>query len=189
MLRVAAIRSDQRKCTESVSPSSGVPTDRRRSDCRSELHQPLAFRARCKREPRDRGRVSQGRRNRKGAICGQRRFGHGFWQPAEGRFSRPRRSRNKKRTELASPFVLVLRLTSPLRVMPAIEPSLGRNQLGAIANLGAVPSWVKGVRNGLPANCGLSFLRSRSLRGSLCALERVGPAIRRAGNAFVHHPG
>ena len=83
------------------------------------------------------------------------------------------RSRNKKRTELASPFVPVLRLTSPLRVMPAVEPSLGRNQLGAIANLGAVSTAVKGVGNGLPANCGLFFLRSKDLRGALCALERL----------------
>ena len=82
------------------------------------------------------------------------------------------RSRNKKRTELASPFVPVLRLTSPLRVMPAVEPSLGRNQLGAIANLGAMSNGVKGVENGLPANCELFFLSSKSLRGSLCALER-----------------
>jgi hypothetical protein len=81
-------------------------------------------------------------------------------------------SSNKKRTELASPFVPVLRLTSPLRVMPAVEPSLGRNQLGAIATLGAVSTGVKGVGNGLLANCALFFLRSRSLRWSLCALER-----------------
>ena len=35
------------KCTEPVAPSSGFPTDRRRSDCRSESHQPLALRTRC----------------------------------------------------------------------------------------------------------------------------------------------
>jgi hypothetical protein len=37
----------QRKCTEPVAPSSGFPTDRRRSDCRSESHQPRTLRTRC----------------------------------------------------------------------------------------------------------------------------------------------
>ena len=36
-----------RKCTEPVAPSSGFPTDRRRSGCRSESHQPRALRTRC----------------------------------------------------------------------------------------------------------------------------------------------
>ncbi len=39
--------ADQRKCTEPVAPSSGFPTDRRRSDCRSESHQPRTLRTRC----------------------------------------------------------------------------------------------------------------------------------------------
>ena len=60
------------------------------------------------------------------------------WAVHDGPGSNRRLAGNKKRTELASPFIPVLRLTSPLRVMPAVEPSLGRNQLGAIANLGAV---------------------------------------------------
>lgn len=37
----------QQKCTEPVAPSSGLPTDRRRSDCRSEGHQPRTLRTRC----------------------------------------------------------------------------------------------------------------------------------------------
>jgi hypothetical protein len=37
-----------KKCTEPVSPSSGNPTDLRRSDCHSESHQPRALRTRCK---------------------------------------------------------------------------------------------------------------------------------------------
>ena len=45
------LRSTQ-KCTESVSPPSGLPTDLRRSDCRSEGHQPQALRARCNRHSR-----------------------------------------------------------------------------------------------------------------------------------------
>ena len=36
-----------KKCTEPVAPSSGFPTDRRRSDCRSESHQPRTLRTRC----------------------------------------------------------------------------------------------------------------------------------------------
>ena len=36
-----------RKCTEPVAPSSGFPTDLRRSGCRSESHQPRTLRTRC----------------------------------------------------------------------------------------------------------------------------------------------
>ena len=36
------------KCTEPVASPSGSSTDRRRSDCRSESHQPRTLRARCK---------------------------------------------------------------------------------------------------------------------------------------------
>ena len=36
-----------KKCTEPVAPSSGFPTDLRRSGCRSESHQPHALRTRC----------------------------------------------------------------------------------------------------------------------------------------------
>src|ERR671919_1015922 len=35
------------KCTEPVTPPSGFPTDLRRSECRSESHQPRALRTRC----------------------------------------------------------------------------------------------------------------------------------------------
>ena len=50
------------KCTEPVAPSSGFPTDRRRSDCRSESHQPLAFRTRCIAHSREHPRARQGAR-------------------------------------------------------------------------------------------------------------------------------
>ena len=43
------IRSTQEH-TEAVAPSSDLPTDRRRSDCLSEGHQPQALRPRCKRD-------------------------------------------------------------------------------------------------------------------------------------------
>ena len=43
------VRISTQKCTEPVTPSSGLPTDVRRSDCRSEGHQPQALRARCNR--------------------------------------------------------------------------------------------------------------------------------------------
>jgi hypothetical protein len=42
----------KRKCTEPVAPSSGFPTDLRRSGCRSESHQPRTLRTRCKQHPR-----------------------------------------------------------------------------------------------------------------------------------------
>jgi hypothetical protein len=41
---------EQTKCTESGAPSSDLPTDRRRSDCLSEGHQPRALRPRCNRD-------------------------------------------------------------------------------------------------------------------------------------------
>jgi hypothetical protein len=43
------IRSRQKR-TEAVAPSSDLPTDRRRSDCLSEGHQPQALRPRCTRD-------------------------------------------------------------------------------------------------------------------------------------------
>lgn len=48
------------KCTESVAPSSGDPTDVRRSDCLSESHQPRALRARCNRNHRPPDGARQG---------------------------------------------------------------------------------------------------------------------------------
>ena len=40
-------RHSTQKCTETGAPSSGLPTDLRRSDCLSESHQPQALRPRC----------------------------------------------------------------------------------------------------------------------------------------------
>ena len=47
----------RQKCTEPVAPSSGFPTDRRRSDCRSESHQPRTLRTRCIAHTRGRSRA------------------------------------------------------------------------------------------------------------------------------------
>lgn len=52
---VARGNGSNKKCTEPVSPSSGNPTDLRRSGCHSENHQPRALRTRCK--PHTRGVV------------------------------------------------------------------------------------------------------------------------------------
>jgi len=52
------IRSTQ-KHTEAVAPSSDLPTDRRRSDCLSEGHQPPALRPRCTRDTRASRRCRQ----------------------------------------------------------------------------------------------------------------------------------
>ena len=45
-------RKNTQKCTEAGAPSSGLPTDLRRSDCLSESHQPPALRPRCTRDTR-----------------------------------------------------------------------------------------------------------------------------------------
>jgi hypothetical protein len=49
--QVAFLGNDRRrsttKCTEPVAPSSGFPTDRRRTGCHSESHQPRTLRTRC----------------------------------------------------------------------------------------------------------------------------------------------
>jgi hypothetical protein len=58
-LRIAQV---QRKCTEPVTPSSGFPTDRRRSDCLSESHQPRTLRTRCMHDSRVPPRYRQGHR-------------------------------------------------------------------------------------------------------------------------------
>jgi hypothetical protein len=44
---IPRLLANKRKRTEGVAPSSDLPTDRRRSDCLSEGHQPQALRPRC----------------------------------------------------------------------------------------------------------------------------------------------
>jgi hypothetical protein len=56
-------RSRTQKCTEPVAPSSGFPTDRRRSDCRSGSHQPWTLRTRCIAHSRGASRARQGIQN------------------------------------------------------------------------------------------------------------------------------
>jgi hypothetical protein len=56
------------KCTEPVSPSSGNPTDLRRSDCHSESHQPWALRTRCKQHTMG---IVHSRQGRVGRACPQ----------------------------------------------------------------------------------------------------------------------
>ena len=48
------------------------------------------------------------------------------------------------------------------------------------------PSSIVQIRNS--ALCGLFFTPRTHLRSTLCALQRTGPRIRRAGCAFVHFP-
>jgi hypothetical protein len=52
------------KCTEPVAPSSGFPTDLRRSDCLSGSHQPWTLRTRCNHDTRAVRQHRQGRRKR-----------------------------------------------------------------------------------------------------------------------------
>jgi hypothetical protein len=56
----ATRRRSTKKCTEPVTPSSGFPTDLRRSDCHSESHQPRALRTRCTQDSRAWTRGRQG---------------------------------------------------------------------------------------------------------------------------------
>ena len=56
----------QKESTEPVTPPSRSPTDRRRSDCRSENLQPRALRTRCKPQSRDPHRGRQDLRERPG---------------------------------------------------------------------------------------------------------------------------
>jgi hypothetical protein len=53
------------KCTEAGAPSSGLPTDLRRSDCLSESHQPPALRPRCTQDTRASRRCRQAPSNDK----------------------------------------------------------------------------------------------------------------------------
>ena len=52
-------RHSTQKCTETGAPSSGLPTDLRRSDCLSESHRPPALRPRCTRDTRASRRCRQ----------------------------------------------------------------------------------------------------------------------------------
>ena len=58
------VQAGTKKCTEPVSPLSGFLTDRRRSDCLSESHQPRALRTRCKQHTRGARKLRQGRLER-----------------------------------------------------------------------------------------------------------------------------
>jgi hypothetical protein len=58
--RRPTVTGGPRKCTEPVAPLSGLPTDRRRSDRRSESHQPRTLRTRCKQHPRGASESRQG---------------------------------------------------------------------------------------------------------------------------------
>jgi hypothetical protein len=62
----------KKKCTEPVTPSSGFPTDLRRSDCLSGSHQPRTLRTRCNHHPRGVGKLRQGRLER--TLCKLRSF-------------------------------------------------------------------------------------------------------------------
>ena len=66
-----AHRMSTQKRTEAGAPSSGFPTDLRRSDCLSESHQPQALRPRCNRDTTGSATVpSSGTRTEIPALCG-----------------------------------------------------------------------------------------------------------------------
>jgi hypothetical protein len=64
--KLGSIIAQTQKCTEAGAPSSGFPTDLRRSDCLSESHQPPALRPRCNWDTTTR---ATRRQDRSGAHC------------------------------------------------------------------------------------------------------------------------
>ena len=68
-LGIRSRNSVHAKHTEAVAPSSDLPTDRRRSDCLSEGHQPRALRPRCNRDTTARFMRRQVGTDRKSAVC------------------------------------------------------------------------------------------------------------------------
>jgi hypothetical protein len=65
---------DHKKCTEPVATSSGFPTDRRRSDCHLESHQPQTLRTRCIAHSRGRATGGQGSTRRNSSQFADRRM-------------------------------------------------------------------------------------------------------------------
>ena len=83
------------KCTEPVAPSSGFPTDLRRSDCLSGSHQPWTLRTRCNHHPRGVRKRRQGRGN--GTLRKLRHFVYTQGQTAIACVCSSRSNREKKK--------------------------------------------------------------------------------------------
>ena len=141
------------KCTEPVAPSSGFPTDRRRSDCRSESHQPLAFRTRCIAHSREHPRARQGVRDATSRKLRSFLFATPTLRPdrcalsaREKKNGRARRARPQRFAEpgtLSSTFPTNLPLP---RSAPRGASSYRRPVLGAGRNLWQETCPIKGVQ-------------------------------------------
>ncbi len=157
-----------RKCTEPVTPSSGYPIDRRRSDCLSESHQPRALRTRCIDDStkflRDRQAL---------AVTNYPQFPKmrsGIVARCPPRLKSARISGAQKCTEPVAPSsgFPTDRLLSPVACRGAIN--LGRSVLGASTTLRRPFRLVKAARSELVAICEIFFSHSVELRTSVCAL-------------------
>ena len=182
-----------KKCTEPVAPSSDFPTDRRRSDCLPESHQPWAFRTRCKAHPRGFGEPvkAPGRQLvancvlffSQQACCTAKPV---LWIREGRKNGRTRRTRPQEFAEpgtLSSTFPTNLPLP---RSAPRGASSYRRPVLGADRNLRHRTCPIKGVRRrnfSLFAGCereprpdreavGFRDLRDRKLRASGLPIAR-----------------
>jgi len=141
--------SGAQRGTEPVAPSSDLPTDLRRGDCRSESHHPQALRTRCKRNTS--GRNSRGQSPFDTKCRNLRRIGNFLrGSPKSSVFPR-------KNAPSRWPLRPTFRLTSAEATADRRAINLRRSVLGAIGTLGVRGGRVKGcdrVRaEGNPAIC------------------------------------
>ena len=178
------------KCTEPVAPSSGFPTDLRRSGCRSENHQPRTLRTRCKQHPRGclTGRQAAREKNRpqipakafadvssRTECVPTRPF-----QPIAELSSCPSRRNPKRNAPSRWRLRPAFRLTSAEAGADRRAIDLGRSVLGASSTLGGAGEAVKTGRR----------RTSRNLRFFLYArVELRTPALVRVAWREENGPG
>jgi hypothetical protein len=169
------------KCTEPVTPSSGFPTDLRRSGCRSESHQPRTLRTRCKQHPRGctTGRQAPEETNLPQIPANTLRSLElePAWLsdvpiPARGRPSeRPANWNPKRNAPSRWRLRPAFRLTSAEAGADRRAINLGRSVLGANSTLGGARERVKSHWRELHANC-VFFFTQRSNCTQLCLFGR-----------------
>ena len=154
----------KRKCTEPVAPSSGFPTDLRRSGCRLESHQPWTLRTRCS---GDSTKLSPGRQaprkenSPQFAENAETAVFRGL-TPVSERVIPQRNAPSRWRLRPAS------RLTAAEATADRRAINLGRSVLGAIATLGGPQGAVKSPGFELLAICEIFFSQ-----GSNCGPTRM----------------
>src|SRR5687768_15764127 len=186
--RIASEDMHQRKCTEPVAPSSGFPTDRRRSDCRSESHQPRTLRTRCIAHSRERLRGRQGVQDVTSRKLRSFLFTMVMLRPA--RCALPAQEKKKRPgakarpQEFAEPGTLSSTFPTNLplpRSAPRGASSYRRPVLGAGRNLWPRTCPVKGVRE-----TNLSqFAGGRGVRAVRCPARLGSRPMRDRARAVV----